>query len=267
MLDGICPSSNYCGRTTISRLSKACEFVVMAKRKDTPEARLQRLAKALKERKPIDEIAEAFGIGEKLSERAAWENDALHEAQMRSLQEIDPDFTTKMDGPVQQAFDAFGLSPENPSDWRSLVTYFAYIHFGSPTKSPGRPSKWTGDRLCQLLFDFSAGQTANPNLTNTKIFERMIKDKSLRHRYGNETTDALKDAYRKAKNPVANQRLLQLQEAIQATIWSSMREAAKRAKIDLPDEKIRPLVPKLAMNQAFELIENHWPSIQKALKN
>jgi len=240
---------------------------MVGKPKDDPKSRLERLVKALRERKPIDQIAEAFGASEKLSKRAAWENDALHEAQMLKLQEIEPAFRTEIDGPVKRAFEAFGLSPGNPSDWQVLVTYFAHIHFGSATKPPGRPSKWTGERLCQLMFDFAVARNANPDFTNTKIFERMIKDKKHRDQYGSETTDALKDAYRKAKNPATNEVLARMQEAIQVTLWSTIRETINKTKIDLSDDEVRPLVPKLALDDALKLIESRWPSIKKALRN
>ena len=54
---------------------------------------------------------------------------------------------------LRKAFDAFGLDPANPFNWRALLWAFAHAHFAPPRKK-GAPKQWDDGKWCRLLSNF-----------------------------------------------------------------------------------------------------------------
>jgi hypothetical protein len=60
-----------------------------------------------------------------------------------------------IDAPVRKAFNAFGLDPIQPGNWRKLLDHLARIHFS--TDAPrGAPPKW--DERRRKVFEFDVAR-------------------------------------------------------------------------------------------------------------
>jgi hypothetical protein len=110
----------------------------------------------------------------------------IGEGASQSLSLDDPDVWTscarhaltlddKTDGPLKQVFRQFGLDPNNPLDWRQLVTWIAL--FLKLKKKSGRPTGWTIERYCELLQAVDRRKHGNPSLSDSQACTLIAKDK------------------------------------------------------------------------------------------
>jgi hypothetical protein len=95
----------------------------------------------------------------------------------RALQ-LDP--TSKRDLTIIAAFEAFRLDHRDPIDWRTLMIYFADVHFGKSQRGPRR--QWTVERLCQLSTDFDAMKQRHADAPAEHVCRLLIKAKDGRYR-------------------------------------------------------------------------------------
>jgi len=100
------------------------------------------------------------------------------------------------DRALKKAFEAFGLDPRNPFDWRKLIGYYSAAHYGS--KGPGAPRKWTDDRMCQFLSDVMRVSELHPKADITKTCKFMKSEKSLSGRYRHIPVETLRKQLRSA---------------------------------------------------------------------
>ena len=113
----------------------------MASHRDSASERLKRTMENWK--KPLDERQSLIALGRKyglLPEPAIidWNDPARRAAgavQALLLTSGDSDEL------LRKAFDAFGLDPANPFNWRALLWAFAHAHFAPPRKK-GAPKQW-----------------------------------------------------------------------------------------------------------------------------
>jgi hypothetical protein len=103
------------------------------------------------------------------------------------------------DDSIQTAFDAFGLDPTAPSDWRTLLAHLARISF-PPKKKIGRSKSWDGDRYVELLQDFAGIKNLNPGISAEKTYRILSKHP----KYSNIKSGTIKKVYHKARDPNAN---------------------------------------------------------------
>jgi hypothetical protein len=92
--------------------------------------------------------------------------------------------SSPLDQAVRTAFDKAGLDPKHPVHWKLLVNMFAWAHFGE-RPARGRPKEWTGEKLAELMHDFSRIRYEKPTIAEIAVC-RLLKK---RHpaKYGSET--------------------------------------------------------------------------------
>jgi hypothetical protein len=105
-------------------------------------------------------------------------------------------WSEKWNAPVRKAFKDFGLDPNNPYDWRHLLTLYVHSH-----RSRGRPVEWDGESLCDLLRAISKFRKKNPNAKRSDIYRSLTKERGS---YSGKTEDYLKHGHRLALNPERN---------------------------------------------------------------
>jgi hypothetical protein len=54
---------------------------------------------------------------------------------------------------IKRSFEVFGLDPDNPHNWRTLLNHFAEAHFGR--RNPGRPRQLNDFHQIKLLKDIA----------------------------------------------------------------------------------------------------------------
>jgi hypothetical protein len=124
-------------------------------------------------------------------------------AASRWLNEKDPFL-----GPLSRAFKAFGLDHRNNRDRYSLALHLSRVLFPG-RRRPGRPTKWTAERLFLLLAQVASYKRQRPKPADTDIC-RWLQTKS----YKDEKLEALRRALRDARDPKRNSELAQLAELI-----------------------------------------------------
>nr|AWM06073.1 hypothetical protein CIT39_06140 [Bradyrhizobium symbiodeficiens] len=102
---------------------------------------------------------------------------------------------------LKEVFEFCGLSPENPLDWRFLMTAMAQEIF----KAPGRSVEWRQSRYFELLQDIRALQAKDPSLkAASKIAVRLMATKPFNRKYKNLELGYFRKRVAKALNPKFN---------------------------------------------------------------
>ncbi len=139
-------------------------------------------------------------------------NERLYAQQIRSTsgRALAAELATKLtgepsiDGATGRAFEAFGLDPDDPMNWRTLLEHLASVLF-PPALTAGRKREWDGKRYYELLCNVDDFAQRNPNLSRARAFEHIAKKEGLRSRDEiGKRVAALKAAYRKAFDPRQN---------------------------------------------------------------
>ncbi|MGE3626125.1 MAG: hypothetical protein AB7G34_07095 [Hyphomicrobiales bacterium] len=228
----------------------------MRKRQDDATLKINRLAAASRNRDVMAELRDALTAAN-LGKRPNWEDAAITEAQHQLQAAFDPSLWSRVEGPLKTAFDKFGLSPEHPHNWRLLLTYFAYAHYGPKPKRAGSPLKRTDDQLCQLLFDVASKRRSHSNASNAEIYRQLIRDRRLRTRYRDDTIHSLKKAFAAARDPSRNQILKSLATSNEITLSLLIRQGQEIADFDRG-------ISELALRLATQTIETKWPELKRA---
>ncbi len=209
----------------------------MAKRKINTKHRLHELLKTsrIPIEKPFLSLGQIGRVGPSFFELNAedqnlelqrlWEEDRKATLQHKNRLE-DEDYRAKIanistniikissyQSPLERAFEEFKLDPADPYDWNKLINDMAMVLF--PEKRPaGRKTLWTGDRYYRLIFDVDDFLQRNPRGTHNAAFlalaveEAKGKDASSRSPASvQKRANALRTAYRKARNPDCNSAL------------------------------------------------------------
>jgi hypothetical protein len=109
-----------------------------------------------------------------------------------------------IDGPIGRAFEAFGLDPADPSDWRTLLLNLSHVLFPEPAP-PGRKQEWTAERYFSLLCEIDDLEARSPSLSRNKCFAHIAQKEGNRSPDAIEKrVDVLKAAYKRAQNPKLN---------------------------------------------------------------
>jgi hypothetical protein len=171
----------------------------MAEKRDSTVQRLKKLAEQEKNLPSLQRELESLGLRfGMLSQREDWSNPITRATAANLALRI-----TEPEGPLQTAFELFGLDVENPYDWRRLIGHFAKAYFGS---KKGAPKKWTEDPNANLLSDrdFVIRKHLKLLLTtprrsqHKKIRELMRKEKLFSGRYENREDNTLKKQIKRA---------------------------------------------------------------------
>jgi hypothetical protein len=83
------------------------------------------------------------------------------------------------DRAIEKAFDAFGLDPNKPHHWRTLLGILADVFFGERGKGP-KP-RWGSDTIKQLILDFDHLSARFPKVSQMLQFELLISLKPKRY--------------------------------------------------------------------------------------
>ena len=97
--------------------------------------------------------------------------------------------TVHLSEPLENCFRAFGLDPAKPLSWRLLLYIFAETHFGSRKPRSGAPVKWSDQRLCELLADFSQLRARHPKKSQEQLCDLLKKDPQFKPRYEEKRSD------------------------------------------------------------------------------
>jgi hypothetical protein len=95
------------------------------------------------------------------------------------------------DHALRKAFEAGGLDPANPLDWRELIGIFAQAHFGE-TRKGGRPEEWTPRKLAVLMMDFAAVRAKHPKKGQRDICKRLVEERPFAATYGDLSPETLR---------------------------------------------------------------------------
>lgn len=164
----------------------------MAKKRKTAASRLSALQKI---------VSDAGGttpypyLGPKID----WDNPTAWSSEARRA--FDP---TDLAPSLRIAFEKFKLDPRDPHNWWMLLGFFADAHFG---RSIGRPKKWNGESLCDLLRKISDVRKNSPKAKPSDVFRILVKKGA---RYSEMKADALKHAYSAALNRRRNVTLFRI---------------------------------------------------------
>jgi hypothetical protein len=142
------------------------------------------------------------------------------------------------DPALRAAFEAFGLDPKKPDNWRLLLALFAEAHF--PARGIGRPKEWNEDRLCQLLVDFRAAKKATEEKPKEEIYKFLAHRKNFNGRYAGMDQSTIRKNLRAAGNPDKNGLLRSLLEASLADPRHSPREYLIKSIVEIIAERWHP---------------------------
>ena len=172
----------------------------MVEKRDSTAKRLKNFVAQEQDRQSLPRELEALGVRiGMLALRQDWSDPRKRAIAAHLALQI-----TEPEEPLQRAFELFGLDPEDPTDWRRLVSYFAQAYFAS--KRAGAPTKWTKDRYANLVYerDFVIRKYQNRLLkTPIRSREKMVRDlmrneKLFSGRYRALEDDTLKRQIKKA---------------------------------------------------------------------
>lgn len=228
----------------------------MQKIKDDPAARLDRLIKSLNTRSFKEKLAKFLGANEPLRLGPDWEEEAIRTA--AALRAVDPNLDSDLEAPIQIAFQKFGFDPREPGDWRTLLAYFAFAHFGPKTTKRGRKRKWESERLCQLLQDIAEKRQKHPRQSENQLYTFVLKDRSLERRYRGGTVRTLKHGHQLAKNPAYNEVLAIIRDEFAQLWFSTVKRLLKGNQGALSDADIGCVIEEQALASAIEAIERGW---------
>jgi hypothetical protein len=147
-----------------------------------------------------------------------WSDEAIWISAARTALNIHSGFSEKWNRPVRKAFEDFRLDPNNPHDWRLLLTLYVHSH-----RSRGRPAEWNDDSLCNLLRHISAVREKRPDANSSDIYRILTKPKAT---YAGKTANYLKHGHRLALNLERNGTLRNARDLIVA------EKRVKEPKID-----------------------------------
>ena len=175
---------------------------------------------------------------------AAWSRDAR--------KAFDPN---NLDESTKAAFEKFKLDPRNPYHWRMLMLFFADAHFGDRA-GRGRPKKWNGESLCELLRHVSDARKKRPSAKRSDVFRSLVK----RAPYAGLEPDALKHAYAAALDPKRNKVLFDQRDAINQQHQSVIELVMKEKGMAVSDTT-KKAIEVLALDQALRAIgapDSRW---------
>ena len=104
---------------------------------------------------------------------------------------------------LRAAFEAFGLDPNDPDNWRLLLALFAEAYF-VPRRPRGGKRVWDAGRLCQLLADFAAVKDKQENRGRPKGEIYVLVKRAFPKRYGKISAATIRDRLQDARNPDKN---------------------------------------------------------------
>ena len=121
------------------------------------------------------------------------------------------DDKNKADALLKHTFREFGLDPNNPFDWRRLLTWVAFFLFAAPKRS-GRPSEWDAKRYCELLEAVDRRKQSNPRLSDKRHCERIAGSRTSPSFFRKAGGEGLRKSLRKARSIYHNVALRALVE-------------------------------------------------------
>ena len=124
----------------------------------------------------------------------------------RCALKLDPN--SEWDKPIALAFEKAGLDPRQPANWRLLISYFCWAHFG-PRRGRGAPALWPPQRYCRLLQDEDRVRRDHPTFSNEDVYRTIVQRyEHYRRKNGKPLKPGrIKTALREARDPECNPHL------------------------------------------------------------
>jgi hypothetical protein len=123
-----------------------------------------------------------------------------YHAELRDALRLHPKVDIEANRSLRAAFDAFGLDPEEPENWRLLLALLAEAFF-VPKRKRGGKEVWGSHALWQLLTDFWEVKRQNPDLkSEEKLCEKLTEKKG----YKGKSPKTLRRKLHAARDPAHN---------------------------------------------------------------
>jgi hypothetical protein len=169
------------------------------------DATAKRLLKLLEDARPINSQQVTDAVLGPLSEvfntlmLPNLDDPLVHATLTRSALMLDK--SHQQDALILRAFEAAGLDPRNPLNWRQLLGYFAEAHFGKKTT---KPVKWDQYELMVVLKDYLEVKRNHQKLKDSEICNLLMRKKPYSDKYGKYNFHALRKLARHARSPKYN---------------------------------------------------------------
>jgi hypothetical protein len=134
------------------------------------------------------------------------DNPIIQQLLAASALKLDPN--SEWDKPIALAFEKAGLDPRQPANWRLLISYFCWAHFG-PRRGRGAPALWPPQRYCRLLQDEDRVRRDHPTFSNEDVYRTIVQRyEHYRRKNGKPLKPGrIKTALRDARDPECNPHL------------------------------------------------------------
>jgi hypothetical protein len=124
-----------------------------------------------------------------------------YHAELRDALRLHPKVDIEANRSLRAAFDAFGLDPKEPENWRLLLALLAEAFF-VPKRKRGGKEVWDSHALWQLLTDFWEVKRQNPDLkSEEKLCEKLTEKKGYK---GKKSPKTLRKMLYRARDPADN---------------------------------------------------------------
>ena len=123
-----------------------------------------------------------------------------YHAELCDALKLHPKVDIEANPSLRAAFEAFGLDPQEPENWRLLLALLAGAFF-VPKRKRGGQEVWDSRALWQLLTDFWEVKHQNPQMkSEEKLCEKLTKKK----RYNEYSRNTLRKMLYRARDPADN---------------------------------------------------------------
>ncbi|MBP0115316.1 MULTISPECIES: hypothetical protein [Bradyrhizobium] len=179
--------------------------------------------------------------------RRDYSNQADWLAAAQDALDLESPFISSWDRSPRGAFKAFNLDPRDPFSWRILLGYYTQSHIGR-----GRPAKWDGESLCNLLRHISKARQNKPSAKQSEIYQSLIKRKAPYH---GKTESYLKHGHRLALDLDRNDILRARRDLVAQGYLEAVRVGyvERGSELTASDER-RIKNSTLVLDEALELI-------------
>ena len=181
------------------------------------------------------------------SEGRDWSNEADWVDVRDALNLDSTSVSGKMECTCPKGVQGLRLDPNNPYDWRHLLTLYVHSH-----PSRGRPAEWDSEGLCALLRAISKVRERLPNAKRSEIYLSLTRTRSP---YARKSKDYLKYGHRLALNLERNDILRTARDMVVAGYLDFLRvgRQEQRRAITTSDKS---QIEKMAsvLDDALELI-------------
>jgi hypothetical protein len=194
----------------------AWDFMRVISKNKNPSQRLLRFFSIIDPKKATSEFRHSLlGAAKSAESDKGWcetnfnlQNSEVFELYARVSLSLDPNKV--VDQPVLQAFQKAKMDPEDPLNWRMLMTLLCWSNF-PPERPAGHPRLWTSERYCQLLQEIHKLKPRRQrDHWESEACDKLSKKMIFKDKHGPLSGEALRRALQQARDPEHNYTLSSL---------------------------------------------------------